>query len=423
MSRRFRSFVVGSATLLCLAGCSTYIREQRPPWRTQAENACLARNVVQETSSLRASPEISGPGICGLVHPFKVTALADGAVTMNSTATLDCSMISALDTWIREVVQPAAQARFGEPVVRINSIGSYSCRGINNMSGASLSEHSFGNAIDIGGFVLASGRELNVMRGFNGADEQEQAFLHEAHAGACGYFTTVLGPGYNIFHYNHFHIDLAMHGSTSRGPRRYCKPVPQNALPEPPKRDNLPDPPPIEEEMDIARAPLPAPSLGFGGPSLVASAPPAVSANRAAAYTPVPRPPGAVVARASDLVRPRAGSPPPPPLVTFADINEAPPPPPMRISRETESVPPRRPFARLPTAPKKELERALNEQEAPEAGDPQAIGRMPDGEADQFATDPVPGGTEPASRATRRAPRETPTEGSPADWDLTSLVK
>ena len=200
-------------------------------------------------------------------------------------------MIAALDTWIKEVVQPAAQARFGEPVVRINSMGSYSCRGINNMSGANLSEHAFGNAIDIGGFVLASGRELNVMRGFNGADEQERAFLHEAHAGACGHFTTVLGPGYNVFHYNHFHLDLAMHGSTSRGPRRYCKPVPQSSLPEAPKRDNLPDPPPIDEEMDIARAPVPPPNSGWGVPAL---SPPCPRPPRAAptAYSPVP--PGAV---------------------------------------------------------------------------------------------------------------------------------
>jgi hypothetical protein len=29
---------------------------------------------------------------------------------------------------------------------------------------------------------------------------------------ACGYFTTVLGPGSNEAHKNHFHFDLALHG-------------------------------------------------------------------------------------------------------------------------------------------------------------------------------------------------------------------
>lgn len=287
MSRRLRPYILGFVTLLGLAGCSSYVTQERPAWRMQAENACLARGAVRDSRFMVSSREISGPGICGLTHPFKVTALADGAVTINSTQTLGCPMIEALDAWLKDVVQPAAQARFGEPVVRINSMGSYSCRGINNMSGASLSEHAFGNGIDIGGFVLASGRELNIMRGFNGPDEQESAFLHEVHAGACGVFTTVLGPGYNILHYNHFHLDLAMHGSTSRGMRRYCKPVPKSSLPEPPQRDNLPDPPAIEEEMDIARAPMPEPGVGPSGSSFVASLP-APPPTRAAAYTPVP---------------------------------------------------------------------------------------------------------------------------------------
>ncbi len=296
-----------------LAGCSDFHREERPPWRAQAEAVCLSKGLVEESSVIHAFHEMDGPGICGLTHPFKVTALAGGSVVLNATQTLDCPMIAALDRWVREVVQPAANARFGEPVVRINSMGSYSCRGINNMSGANLSEHAFGNAIDIGGFVLASGRELNIMRGFNGADEQERAFLHEAHAGACSYFTTVLGPGYNIFHYNHFHVDLAMHGSTSRGPRRYCKPVPQTNLPEPPVRDNLPDPPPIEEEMDIARAPGPQPGYGAGPATLVASVPlsPAVSS-----YTPrpsrtdPPRPVAPSTLAASGDVRPPRGAKP-----------------------------------------------------------------------------------------------------------------
>ncbi len=221
------SLLVLAAAVGSLGGCSDYQHQERPPWRAQAEQACLAHGLIHESSFVRAFHELDGPGICGATYPFKVTALDDGAVALNATETLDCPMVAALDQWVREVVQPAAEARFGEKVVRINAMGSYSCRGINNMSGASLSEHAFANAIDIGGFVLASGRELNIRTGFNGQDEQERAFLHEAHAGACTYFTTVLGPGYNVFHYNHFHVDLAMHGSTAHGPRRYCKPVPQ----------------------------------------------------------------------------------------------------------------------------------------------------------------------------------------------------
>ena len=90
------------------------------------------------------------------------------------------------------------------------------------------------------------------MKGWTKGDEQEKGFLREAHIGACDHFTTVLGPGSNAFHYNHFHVDLAMHGNTSQGPRRYCRPI----LREPPPRprlDDLPDPPMLEPELEMAR--------------------------------------------------------------------------------------------------------------------------------------------------------------------------
>ena len=245
-------FVCGLAATL--AGCGLFQRPERPAWRGRAEAICLAEKRVQPTANLRMAPAIDGPGICGLDHPFKVTALADDTVMLDSTQTLGCPMVAGLEQWVRDSVQPAAMARFGVAVARIKSMGSYSCRSIDNISGAKLSEHSFGNAMDVGGFVLADGREINVMRGWRGPDEQVRAFLREVQAGACGVFTTVLAPGADVFHYNHIHLDLAMHGNTSTGPRRICKPVPPAQLVPPPgRRDDLPDPPAVDEELAVAR--------------------------------------------------------------------------------------------------------------------------------------------------------------------------
>ena len=273
MARSGLPLLIAALLAGLVASCSRFDHAERPAWRDQAEEACLAKHLVEATPAIQPARAIGGPGICGLNHPFKVYALADGTVKLNTPSLLDCSMIPVLDDWIKTTVQPDALARFGEPVVQIDTMGTYSCRGINNQSGASLSEHAFANAIDVGGFVLASGRQLNVMRGWKSADVQESAFLHDAHAGACSTFTTVLGPGANIFHYNHVHLDLAMHGNTSRGPRRYCKPVPDEQVAAP-RLDNLPDPPPIEEEMDMAQSPVPPPDYSTGaGRSFVASVP------------------------------------------------------------------------------------------------------------------------------------------------------
>jgi hypothetical protein len=255
MARTVLPFALATGLFVALSGCGVFEKPQRPAWRGQAENACLAQKLVKPSAYLQPASAVDGPGICGLEHPFKAVALADGTVTLNSTQTLGCPMIAGLEAWIQDSVQPSALARFGVPVAKISSMGSLSCRSIDNLRGAKLSEHAFGNAMDVGGFVLADGREINVMRGWKGQDEQVRAFLREVQAGACGIFTTVLAPGSDSFHYNHIHLDLAMHGNTSTGPRRYCKPVPSpQFLPPPQRRDNLPDAPDIEEELDVAQS-------------------------------------------------------------------------------------------------------------------------------------------------------------------------
>jgi hypothetical protein len=245
------------AALLSLAGCGWLERAERPAWRTQAENYCLAHELVKPSAYIEPRPEIDGPGICGLTHPFRVSALAGGTVAVDKNVTIGCPLVVALEGWLAEVVQPYAQADFGQNVVEIEAFGAYSCRSVDNLAGAQLSEHSFGNAIDVSGFRLADGREIVVVRDWKKTDTQEATFLREVHAGACQHFTTVLGPGADVFHYNHFHLDLAMHGSTSTGLRRYCRPNPPPDLQPPPARpDGLPPAPDLEEPMDVARASL-----------------------------------------------------------------------------------------------------------------------------------------------------------------------
>jgi hypothetical protein len=273
----------------------------------------MADHRVQPSSFVQPSSPINGPGICGLTQPFHVTALQDGEVRLNSRYTLDCSMIAALNDWLRDVVQPAAQTRFNSRVVEIKSMGTYSCRGINGMAGATLSEHAFGNAMDIGGFVLADGREITIVRDWYHGDEASMAFLRDVDAGACSHFTTVLGPGYNMFHYNHFHVDLAMRGNTSTGPRRVCKPAPHIMPPPEHAPDGLPEPPPTDEDLDISQAGAAnAQALALHGPggdidgSIPPPAPmasyrrqPAPSYQAASAYPPPPRQPAPTYRSAS----------------------------------------------------------------------------------------------------------------------------
>jgi hypothetical protein len=186
----------------------------RPAPRRTAPPAAGSR--LLSAKPLSHSPSL--PPVLGPASPPPLAA-AVGPVAVSPAATLACPLVSALDQWITEAVQPAALKWFGEPVVEIKQISAYSCRGMNGDPNATISEHAFGNALDIAAFTLADGRKLEVQHGWHGSPE-EQAFLHDVQATACDQFTTVLAPGSNAFHYNHIHVDLMRR----RNDRHACNP-------------------------------------------------------------------------------------------------------------------------------------------------------------------------------------------------------
>jgi hypothetical protein len=254
-----RALVALSVLLLIgagLAGCGLFRFEQREPWRTQAEEACLAQRLVQPTAYMSRSQKIDGPGACGMDYPFKVSAFSGGSVGLKSRVTLACPIIPQIDAWLEAYVKPAAMLYFGVPLADIKA-GSYSCRPRNNQSGSKTSEHAFGNALDVMAFVLTDGREITVVKGWKG-DPAEQDFLREVFVGACQHFTTVLAPGSDRFHYDHLHLDLARHDP--RGTRHVCRPVikftpridPDNPMPQVAAGQDLPE---VEVDQDAGEGP------------------------------------------------------------------------------------------------------------------------------------------------------------------------
>jgi len=151
--------------------------------------------------------------------PQRGPATPVAMAALQPAATLSCPIVSALDRWVSQGVQPAAMHWFGSQVVSIKQIGSYSCREMVGAGGDYISEHAFGDALDIAGFTLADGRTITVKDGWHGKPE-EQGFLHDVQLYACETFSTVLAPGYNIYHYDHIHVDLMRRASG----RRPCRP-------------------------------------------------------------------------------------------------------------------------------------------------------------------------------------------------------
>ena len=179
--------------------------------RTQpAYNAPVYRQPEpQQQRQLPSLGPMRGPQATGATMPTALTP----------AATLACPLVSALDRWVSEGVQPAALHWFGAPVAEIKQISAYSCRSMVGAGTSHISEHAFGNALDVAGFVLADGRKITVQDGWHGTPE-EQGFLHDVQLYACETFSTVLSPGYNAEHYNHIHVDLMRRESG----RRPCRP-------------------------------------------------------------------------------------------------------------------------------------------------------------------------------------------------------
>ena len=228
---------------LTVAGClGVPSLERRADWREDEERACMRNRELTATGAIERVSKINGRGACGVEQPLKVKALADGTVSIGPIATIGCPMTVALEGWMQEAVQPAALAWFGMPVAEIKQISAYYCRTRNNAHGAKLSEHAFGNALDISAFVLIDGRTVTVLKGWKGK-EDERGFLREAFAHGCRHFKTALGPGVK-YHGDHFHFDLARHNA--EGTSTYCRPKPDR---EPPVR------PPFGGGMVIAHEP------------------------------------------------------------------------------------------------------------------------------------------------------------------------
>lgn len=116
-----------------------------------------------------------------------------------------CDLAARMHLWERHVVIPAAEKYLGSPVVEIEAFGSFQCRRVAGQD--HLSEHAFAKAADIGGFRLADGREVDVLRDFRSQGAKGD-FLREIHGRACDLFDVTLGPDFNADHANHFHLDV-----------------------------------------------------------------------------------------------------------------------------------------------------------------------------------------------------------------------
>ncbi|MBX9886272.1 MAG: extensin family protein [Novosphingobium sp.] len=176
---------------------------------------CLAHLSRTYASFTPLPDQYYGAG-CSAVGAVRLDLLRSdgGMLQLSNLGPVTCPLANTLSGWARFGVDRAARAILGSALVRIETMGSYSCRTVAGT--ARLSAHASANAVDVSGFVLADGRRITVLRDWDSDDPQARAFLATIRMSACKRFGTVLTPEYNAAHRDHFHLEVG-------GERPFCR--------------------------------------------------------------------------------------------------------------------------------------------------------------------------------------------------------
>ena len=152
---------------------------------------------------------------CELSNAIALTAVPTsfGDVSISGKPTMLCSFVRQFSDWVRDVGAPLTLAYTGQRLARIEAGRAFACAARYDKPGQVPSEHAKGDAIDIAAFVLADNRRIPVK--LEESDTPvERDLVRVLRTTACAYFTTVLGPGTDPAHAEHFHFDTGMHGAT-----------------------------------------------------------------------------------------------------------------------------------------------------------------------------------------------------------------
>ena len=143
--------------------------------------------------------------------------MPDGDVAWPDRPVVSCGFAITLADFTRDAIQPLAKGIVGRPVAAFGTGPGHACRPRNRVEGARLSAHGRGIAVDIAWFDLGGTRERVEVP----SDQRAGRFVAAVRRAACGWFTTVLGPGADAAHTDHLHLDAERRGQ--RGDSRLCQ--------------------------------------------------------------------------------------------------------------------------------------------------------------------------------------------------------
>ena len=189
-----------------------------PPPAGDQGSSCLAA-LAAAGASFTPVAQPNASTSCAIDNPVRLNSFATKPATVKlpDQPTVSCAYALKLSQFVEQRLQPLA-VQSGSAVVAFGTGPGFDCRGRNGDSAKRMSEHAIGDAVDIVYLKLANKSQMLVKDALN-VQSPNFAFLRDLRALACQDFTTVLGPGANAAHAEHFHIDL----EARRGGYRVCE--------------------------------------------------------------------------------------------------------------------------------------------------------------------------------------------------------
>jgi hypothetical protein len=197
-------------------------QDQKQPSQTddavREAEACLAHLRAAGVEFSIPTMLVAARAACTIEVPVRlksVTAQARAAAVVHlpEEPVVSCQFAERLEAWLGHLVAPLIAGRMSADLQAVRTGPGYECRNCNGATSGKLSGHAVGKAVDISAFELSSGKVIPIKP--NG-EEAMRNIVDSVRTAACGWFTTVLGPGADAAHTDHLHVDTVLHGTSDR---------------------------------------------------------------------------------------------------------------------------------------------------------------------------------------------------------------
>lgn len=181
-------------------------------------DACMVELAALGADAPRAEAPPAGDMGCAVDAPVRLRSVQtkEGRIAIHGEPLIACAAARAAALFLAQTVSPLARGATGQTLSGVTAAG-FQCRPRNRVEGGKLSAHGKGLALDVTSFQFSDASTMTVA-----APSPERAAMFAGiRKAACGYFTTVLGPGADESHRDHLHLDIEAHGSSGYG--RICQ--------------------------------------------------------------------------------------------------------------------------------------------------------------------------------------------------------